>query len=52
MSLAPLAGGCGKPRPRRKHRVLHRIVDLILNRAVARPSAGHGEAPLSYRAHK
>jgi hypothetical protein len=24
-----------------KDRILHRVVDLVLNRAVARPSAGH-----------
>lgn len=30
-----------KPRPRRQHGVLHRILDLILHRAIARPAACH-----------
>src|SRR5690606_11306454 len=36
-----------QPRARREHRVLHGIVDLVLNRAVARPSAGHFRFHLS-----
>src|SRR6478736_9859848 len=27
--------------PRGEHRVLHRVVDLVLHRAVARPASGH-----------
>ncbi len=36
-----LAGRRGEAGARREHRILHGVVDLILNRAVARPTACH-----------
>jgi hypothetical protein len=61
--LAPLSGyrfaaivtvlgalSFGRQRPSAKERILHRIVDLVLNRTVTSPSAGHVRLPFRQRA--